>query len=136
VVVQNNSEEPIHDCVLTVNVAREHWEEVGSRQLVEPRQILPPGRTEVPISGLIRRNQSQLPTMQFTDSAGLRWTLSHTGKLARVVDLDDPRAVSGWHRVLPWRRHVHTPTVVEEQSADAQSAERPTQTGEAEPTDL
>jgi hypothetical protein len=123
VIIQNNSEEPIHDCVIRIDIAPEHWNAAGHRHFVMQRQIVAPGRTEIPDLGLGRRDQSRLPVMWFTDSAGLRWTLSHTGRLARVVDRDDQRAVSGWRRVLPWRRHLAAPAVVEEQAADGQNAE-------------
>jgi hypothetical protein len=83
--------------------------------------------------GLARRDQSRLPVIWFTDSANVRWTRSHTGKLARVVDRDNQRAVSGWQRVLPWRRPVAAPAVVEEQAADGQNAAQPTLTASRRP---
>jgi hypothetical protein len=135
VVIQNNSEEPIHDCVIRVAIASEHWVEVGSPEVVERRRIVPPGRTEIALRGLHRRDQSQLPALWFTDSAGLRWTRSHAGKLARVVDRDSMHGVSRWRRVLRRRRPTGAPAVVEEQALDAQDAEVPGSTGESPSTD-
>lgn len=128
VIVQNNSEEPVHDCLIRIDLAREHWEAAGHRQFVLRRQIVPPGRTEIQDLGLARRDQSRLPVMWFTDSANLRWTRGHTGKLARVVDRGGMRGVSRWRRVLWWGRPVSAPA---EQAPDAQDAEAPGSTGEA-----
>lgn len=69
--------------------------------------------------------------MWFTDSANVRWTRGHTGKLARVVDRGSMRGLARWRRVL-WRgRPVAAPAVIEDQAPVVQDAEAPGSTGEA-----
>jgi len=131
VIIQNNSEEPVHDCLIRIDLARKHWEAAGHRQFLLRRQIVPPGRTEIQDLGLARRDQSGLPVMWFTDSANVRWTRSHTGKLARIVDRGSRQV--GWRRVLLWRRPIVAPAVVEQEVADGQNAERPTSTDDPPP---
>ncbi len=131
VIIQNNSEEPVHDCLIRIDLARKHWEAAGHRQFLLRRQIVPPGRTEIQDLGLARRDQSGLPVMWFTDSANVRWTRSHTGKLARIVDRGSRQV--GWRRVLLWRRPIVAPAVVEQEVADGQNAERPTATDDPPP---
>jgi hypothetical protein len=55
VIIQNNSEEPVHDCVVRIDIAREHQEEAGLNHFVLRRQIVPPGRTEIDDLGIARR---------------------------------------------------------------------------------
>lgn len=139
VVIQNNSEEPVHDCVTRVDIARQHWEEGGSRQLVHPRQIVPPGRTEIPMPGLVRRDPSKLPAIWFTDSAGYRWIRDFAGDLVLLPDRADTKLVvrrvrnwltGPWMTVPPWRHSGETPAVAEEQTANTQDPAGPASTGE------
>jgi hypothetical protein len=102
VIIQNNSEEPVHDCVVRIDIAREHQEEAGLNHFVLRRQIVPPGRTEIDDLGIARRDQSRLPVIWFTDSANVRWMRSHTGRLAREMSAPEvDRALkSRWQRML------------------------------------
>jgi hypothetical protein len=103
VIIQNNSEEPVHDCVVRIDIAVEHWGEAGTDHFILRRQIVPPGRTEIDDQGLSRRDQSQLPVIWFTDSANVRWMRDHTGQLARELTPPeiDRSLKPRWRRALP-----------------------------------